>query len=217
MRTLAQRASPPGALTLGALMLGGVLSEKESWRQASSRENASTHSCTTHVHTTTDTSTMDNRNANGNTGTPLSKQVPPASPIPRAIRYGVAGALGGGVFAIVQHLGPDLLTRPSLVRWVFLYALLGGVGASVWREATRWTTDRFSLSRHGATLASGLLAGTIVGAATLLVATLKQGVGGDGLLLLRLPWKSGLGGFVGGVVGMGLVPLLLDLPFLLED
>ena len=84
---------------------------------------------------------------------------------------------------------------------VFLYALLGGVGVALWREATRWATARFSLSRRGAILVSGLVAGTLLGAATLLVATLKQGAGaGGGLLLLGLPWKDGLGGFVGGAV-----------------
>lgn len=144
---------------------------------------------------------MDIRNANGNSETPLSKHVPSASPIRRAIGYGVAGALGGGIFALIQHLGPGLLTEPRLVRWVFLYALLGGVGVSAWREATRWTTNRFPLSRQGAILVSSLVAGMILGAATLLVATLKQGAGaGGGLLLLGLPWTDGLGGFVGGAV-----------------
>ena len=147
---------------------------------------------------------MVNRNANGNSETPLSKHVPSAPPIRRVFRYGVAGALGGGVFALSQHLGPGLLAEPRLVRWVVLYALLGGVGVALWREATRWATARFSLSRRGAILVSGLVAGTLLGAASLLVATLKQGAGADGLLLLRLPWKDGLGGFVGGFVGGGL-------------
>ena len=148
---------------------------------------------------------MNNRNANGNSETPLSKQVPSAPPIRRVFRYSVAGAFGGGVFALSQHLGPGLLAEPRLVRWVFLYALLGGVGVALWREATRWATDWFSLSRRGAILVSGLVAGTLLGAATLLVATLKQGAGaGGGLLLLGLPWKDGLGGFVGGAVGGGL-------------
>ena len=48
---------------------------------------------------------------------------------------------------------------------------------------------------------SSLVAGMVLGAATLLVAALKQGAGaGGGLLLLGLPWKDGLGGFVGGAV-----------------
>jgi hypothetical protein len=148
---------------------------------------------------------MNNRNAKRNSEAPFSKPVPPASPVRRVVGYGVAGALGGGVFALIQHLGPDLLAEPRLVRWVFLYALLGGLGMSLWKEATRWTTDRFSLSRRGAILGSGLVAGMLLGAATLLVATLKQGAGaGGGLLLLGLPWKDGLGGFVGGAVGGGL-------------
>ena len=144
---------------------------------------------------------MDNRNASGNSEPPLSKPVPPASPVRRVARYGVAGALGGGVFALIQHLGPSFLAEPRLVRWVFLYALLGGLGVVLWKEATRWAADRFSLSRRGAILVSSLVAGTLLGAATLLVATLKQGAGaGGGLLLLGLPWKDGLGGVVGGAV-----------------
>ncbi|WP_103029873.1 hypothetical protein [Salinibacter altiplanensis] len=147
---------------------------------------------------------MHNRNANGNPETPLRKHALLASPIRRVVKCGVAGALGGGVFALIQHLGPGLLSEPSLARWVFLYALLGGVGAGVWKETTRWTTGRFSLSRREAVLVSGLVAGMLLGAATLLVAALKQGAGADGLLLLRLPWTDGLGGFVGGVVAGGL-------------
>jgi hypothetical protein len=108
------------------------------------------------------------------------------------------------VFALIQHLGPGLLAEPRLVRWVFLYALLGGVAVGVWKEATRWAIDRFSLSRRGAILAAGLVAGMLLGAATLFVATLKQGAGANGLFLLRLPWTDGLGGFVGGAVGGGL-------------
>ena len=135
---------------------------------------------------------MDNRNASGKSEPPLGKPVPPASPVRRVARYGVAGALGGGVFALIQH---------RLVRWVFLYALLGGLGVALWKEATRWAADRFSLSRRGAILVSSLVAGMVLGAATLLVATLKQGAGaGGGLLLLGLPWKDGLGGVVGGAV-----------------
>ncbi len=72
---------------------------------------------------------------------------------------------------------------------------------ALWKETIRWTTDRFSLSRRGAILVSSLVARMILGAATLLVTTLKQGAGtGGGLLLLGLPWKGGLGGFVGGAV-----------------
>ena len=135
---------------------------------------------------------MDNRNASGKSEPPLGKPVPPASPVRRVARYGVAGALGGGVFALIQH---------RLVRWVFLYALLGGLGVALWKEATRWAADRFSLSRRGAILVSSLVAGMVLGAATLLVATLNQGAGaGGGLLLLGLPWKDGLGGVVGGAV-----------------
>lgn len=123
-----------------------------------------------------------------------------AYPLRRVLRAGVAGALGGGVFGLIQHLSPSLLVELRLVRWVFLYALLGGVGMGVWTEATRWAIARFSLSRREAVLISSIVAGTLVGAAALLVATLKQGTGDDGLLLLGLPWKDGLGGFVGGVI-----------------
>jgi len=148
---------------------------------------------------------MDNRNANGNSEPSLRTPVPPASPVRRVAGYGVAGALGGGIFALIQHLGPGLLAEPRLVRWVFLYALLGGLGMALWREAMRWATGRFSLSRRGAILVSSLVAGMILGAATLLVATLKQGAGaGGGLLLLGLPWEDGLGGGVGGAVCGGL-------------
>ena len=144
---------------------------------------------------------MNNQNAKRNSEAPFSKPVPPASPVRRVARYGVAGALGGGVFALTQHLGPSFLSEPGLARWVVLYALLGGLGVALWREATRWATDWFSLSRRGAILVSGLVAGTLLGAASLLVATLKQGAGaGGGLLLLGLPWKDGLGGFVVGAV-----------------
>jgi hypothetical protein len=148
---------------------------------------------------------MDNRDAKRNSESPFSKSVPPASPARRVVGYGVAGALGGGVFALIQHLGPGLLTEPRLVRWVFLYALLGGLGMALWKEATRWTTDWFSLSRRGSILVSSLVAGMVLGVATLLVAMLKQGAGaGGGLILLELPWKDGLGGFVGGAVYGGL-------------
>jgi len=148
---------------------------------------------------------MNNQNAKRNSEAPFSTSVSPASPVRRVVGYVVAGAVGGGGFALTQHLGPGLLEEPRLVRWVFLYALLGGLGVALWKEATRWATDRFSLSRRGAILGSGLVAGTLLGAATLLVATLKQGAGaGGGLLLLGLPWKDGLGGFVGGAVGGGL-------------
>ena len=90
------------------------------------------------------------------------------------------------------------------MRWVVLYALLGGVGMGVWTTATRWATARFSLSHREAVLTSSLVAGTLVGTAALLAATLKQGAAADGLLLLGLPWKDGFGGFVGGAVGGGL-------------
>lgn len=146
---------------------------------------------------------MDNGNANGNSEPPFSRPVPPTSPLRRVVQYGVAGALGGGVFALIQHLGPGFLTEPALVRWVFLYALLGGLGVSTWKEVTRWAAARVSLSRWGEIATSGLLAGTLLGAAVMLVATLTQGVG-DGALLLALPWQDGLGGFVGGVIGGGL-------------
>jgi hypothetical protein len=147
---------------------------------------------------------MDYQNVNRNPPTAPEGHAAPASPIRRLVGYGAGGAVGGGVFALIQHLGPGLLAEPRLVRWVFLYALLGGVIVGLWKEATRWATARFSLSRRGAILVSGLVAGTLLGAATLLVATLKQGAGADGLLLLGLPWKDGLGGFVGGAVGGGL-------------
>ena len=148
---------------------------------------------------------MNNRSPN------LEDSLPPARPVGcgafplrRVIRAGVAGALGGGVFALVQHLGPSLLTEPRLVRWIVLYALLGGVGMGLWTEAMRWATAWFSLSRREAVLVSGVVAGVLVGGAALLVATLKQGAEANGLLLLGLPWKDGVGGFVGGAVGGGL-------------
>jgi hypothetical protein len=122
----------------------------------------------------------------------------------RVIQSGVAGALGGGAFALVQHLDPSLLTEPALLRWVFLYALLGGVGMALWTATTRWATARFSLSHREAVLTSSLVAGTLVGTAALLAATLKQGAEPNGLLLLGLPWKNGVGGFVGGAIGGGL-------------
>jgi len=114
--------------------------------------------------------------------------------------YGVGGAIGGGVFALVQLLGPRLLPEPPLVRWAFLYVLLGGVSASVWAAATRWATARISLSRREAVAASALLAGTLLGAIALLGATLVRGAG-DGPLLLGLPWADGVGGFLAGAVG----------------
>lgn len=151
---------------------------------------------------------MNNRNANIEDTAPAARpgrHGGPASPLRRVVGYGAGGAVGGGVLALIQFLGPDLLTEPALVRWVFLYTLLGGVAASVWTATTQWATARFSLSRRGAILMAGLVAGTLLGAASLLVATLKQGAGAaDGLLLLELPWKDGLGGFVGGAVGGGL-------------
>jgi hypothetical protein len=155
---------------------------------------------------------MDDRNANIEDTAPtedtasttrLGRRVAPAFPTRCLLGYGMAGTVGGGVLAIIQHLGPGFLTEPALVRWVFLYALLGGVGAGVWKGTARWAAARFSLSRWGAVATSGLLAGTLVGAAVLVVATSAQGTG-DGALLLGLPWKDGLGGFVGGVAGGGL-------------
>jgi hypothetical protein len=74
----------------------------------------------------------------------------------------------------------------------------------LWTEAMRWATAWFSLSRREAVLVSGVVAGVLVGGAALLVATLKQGAEANGLLLLGLPWKDGVGGFVGGAVGGGL-------------
>ena len=154
-------------------------------------------------------SIMDNRNVNSNPPTAPGSHGASVPPIRRFIRYGVSGAVGGGVFALIQHLDPSFLTEPRLVRWVFLYALLGSVAVVAWREATRFVAVRFSLSRRGTVVASGVSAGVLVGGAALLVATLKQGAGGGGPLLdgtfpLGLPWTDGLGGFVGGVVGGGL-------------
>ncbi len=131
------------------------------------------------------------------------RQVSSPSSLCRILTSGVGGAVGGGVFALLQHLGPGLLREPHLIRWVVLHALLGGVGVALWNEATRWATARFALSRRDAGLISGLLAGTLVGAAALFVATLNQGVESDGLLLLQLPWKDGVGGFVGGAMAGG--------------
>lgn len=127
----------------------------------------------------------------------------------RVVGYSIGGAVGGSVFALFRHLGPTLLQQPVLIRWVFLYTLLGGMVAGIWDIVTRWTVARFSLSRRGAAMASGLSAGILVGGATLLVAALKQGTGAggpllDGTLLLGLPWTDGLGGFLGGAVGGGL-------------
>jgi hypothetical protein len=135
--------------------------------------------------------------------TRLDRRRPRTISLRRVVGWGVGGAVGGGVFALIQHLGPGLLREPHLIRWVVLHALLGGVGVALWREATRWATARFALSRHDASLVSGLLAGTLVGAAALFAATLNQGVGNDGLLLLQLPWKDGVGGFVGGAIAGG--------------
>lgn len=157
---------------------------------------------------------MENRSANIEEAAPTKdivsspgKHVAPTFPIRHVVGYGVGGAAGGAIFAIIQHLGPGFLTEPPLVRWVFLYALLGGVVAGVWRATTRWVVAQFSLSRWGAVTTSGLLAGMFLGAATVLVATLTQG-DGDGTLLLRLPWADGLGGFLGGAVGGGLWQLM---------
>lgn len=146
---------------------------------------------------------MENRSANIGNGAPSARpgrHVAPVFPIRRAIGYGVGGAVGGGVVALVQLLGPRLLAEPPLVRRAFLYALLGGVSASVWAAATRWATARISLSRREAVAASALLAGTLLGAAALLGATLVRGAG-DGPLLLGLPWADGIGGFLAGAVG----------------
>ncbi len=127
----------------------------------------------------------------------------------RVVGYSVGGAIGGVVFALLQHLGPELLRQPALVRWAFLYALLGGIAAGIWEAVTRWATAQFSLSRRGAALASGLAGGLLLGGAALLVAALKQGTGAGGpppggLLLPGLPWTDGLGGFLCGAVGGGL-------------
>lgn len=127
-----------------------------------------------------------------------------ASPVRRVIVNGVGGAVGGGVFALIQYLVPGLFAEPRLVRWVFLYALLGGVLTGVWQAATQWAAARFLLSRRRTVVVSALVAGMLLGVAGLLVATIRQGAGTDGLLLLRLPWADGLGGLVGGAVGGGL-------------
>lgn len=150
---------------------------------------------------------MENRNANTDrrdAATRPDRHAALSAPVRRLIGYGVGGAVGGGGFAIIQHLGPDLLTNPTLVRWVFLYTLLGGVITGVWQVATQWAATWFSLSRRGSILTSGLVAGTLLAAAALVVAVLKQGAGAGAPLLLRLPWTDGLGGFVGGAIGGGL-------------
>lgn len=126
------------------------------------------------------------------------------SPLRQILGYTAGGAVGSAVFALIQHLSPELLEAPALVRWVFLYALLSGVLAGVWEAATQRTTARFSLSHRGTVVVSGLVAGVLLGVAGLLVATLKQGAGTNGLLLLQLPWSDGIGGFLGGAVGGGL-------------
>ena len=150
---------------------------------------------------------MDSENTTGHSERrperPFRRQVSSPPSLRRILTYGVGGAVGGGVFALIQHLGPGLLREPHLLRWFVLHALLGGVGVALWREATRWAAARFALGRRNAGLVSGLVAGTLVGAAALFVATLNQGVGSDGLLLLQLPWKDGVGGFVGGAIAGG--------------
>ncbi|WP_263788084.1 hypothetical protein [Salinibacter grassmerensis] len=159
---------------------------------------------------------MDNRNVNNEDTAPTdmasvtrpAEHVASAPPTRQVLRAVLGGVLGGGVFAIIQHLSPGFLTDPALVRWVFLHAVLGGAMVSAWQATTWWAAARFSLSRHGVALVSSLTAGVLVGTAALLVATLKQGTGAGGLLLLQLPWKDALGGFVGGVVGGGMWKLL---------
>jgi hypothetical protein len=192
------RCAPPPK---GGLALDGLTRNRSNSRERYSRRERYAK-CIHYMHLV-----MDNRNANVEDRIPEARPGrlgAPASPLRLAVGYGVGGAVGGGVFALIQHLGPSLLTEPRLVRWVFLYALLGGVGMGLWTGATRWATAWFSLSRREAILVSSAVAGTLVGAATLTVATLKQGAGANGLLLLGLPWKDGLGGFVGGAVGGGL-------------
>lgn len=126
----------------------------------------------------------------------------------RIVGHVVAGAAGGSVFAFVEHLGPELLGR-SVLRWVFLYALLGGVAAGVWNAATGWLATGLSLSRREAVIASGLVAGFLLGGAALLVGTLNLTMEANAHLLIQLPWKEGLGGFAAGAVGGGLWRFLL--------
>lgn len=126
----------------------------------------------------------------------------------RILGHVAAGAAGGSVFAFVEYLGPELLGRPVL-RWVFLYALLGGVAAGAWNAATGWLATSFSLSRREAVIASGLVAGLLLGGAALLVSTLSLTMEAKAHLLMQLPWKEGLGGFAAGAVGGGLWRFLL--------
>lgn len=185
--------------------------------QGTSRPPESQHSESRHSETPSGGHGREDESKHGREGGSL--------PMRRAAKNFVAGALGGGVFALVQHLGsdfpsgPDRLVEPGLARWVVLYALLGGLAVSAWKETTRWITSRRSLSRRGAIAASGLVAGTLIGSAALLVATFEQGAGaGEWLLLERLSlerfsldllWTDGLGGFVGGAVGGSLGRVLM--------
>lgn len=124
-------------------------------------------------------------------------------PIRRILGRVAAGVVGGSAVASAQHLGPELLGRPVL-RWIVLYALLGGVAAGVWDVATGWIATGLSLSRRGAALASGLAAGLLLGGAVLLVGALGLEMEAGAPLLMRLPWEDALKGFFVGMVGGGL-------------
>jgi len=121
----------------------------------------------------------------------------------RILGRATTGAVGGSVIASVEHLGPELLGRPVL-RWIVLYALLGGVAAGVWDGATEWITTRLSLSRRGAALASGLTAGLLLGGAVLLVSAVGLEMEAGAHILMRLPWEDGLMGLLVGMIGGGL-------------
>lgn len=101
----------------------------------------------------------------------------------RILGYVARGAIGGAVVALVQRIGPDLLGRPAL-RWVFLYALLGGICAGGWEWTTRWISVRLCLNRRKTIFMSGLLAGMLLFGTTLLVSMVSCAGGGMGKAVL---------------------------------
>lgn len=117
--------------------------------------------------------------------------------------------MGGAVLALVQHVGLGHVVDPALLRWAFLYALVGGVLAGIWDVLSRQVVVRLRLSRWEAALASGLAAGVLFFGATLLVAALGKDGGTGARLLLGLPWADGLQAFLGGTIGGGVVRWML--------
>lgn len=96
----------------------------------------------------------------------------------RVLGYGMKGAVGGAVLALVQHVGPEVLGRPAL-RWVFLYALLGGGLTGGWEGATRGLSAWLHLDRRKMIFLSGLLGGVLLFGATVLVSVVAH-AGGTG-------------------------------------